>query len=159
MIQILTLQIICANILAYISDHFQQFLNLRNANTSFSPSDNFKYDYLSFNERHFIADFTEIGFSYLNNASDTNTNYTNSYTTSLATKHVPIKMCSKREVKFEAKQFLKTRIQKKMKLGDQILRKLKKNKSENNFDSYKKLHDKHKADITDNREKMKKLWS
>ena len=120
-------QIICGNILTQISDHFPQFLILRNSNISYTHSDTFKYDYSAFNETNFIRDFDDIDKTYINEVSDANANYDKflNDVTTLVSNHVPIKKFSKREVKFKTKPWINPGIQKMMKIRDQMLRKFK----------------------------------
>ena len=166
-------QIICGNILTQISDHFPQFLILRNSNISYTHSDTFKYDYSAFNETNFIRDFDDIDKTYINEVSDANANYDKflNDVTTLVSNHVPIKKFSKREVKFKTKPWINPGIQKMMKIRDQMLRKFKRTKSRNTLTVYKKFRNRVANELkksrinyfqnyfTENSQNMKKLWS
>ena len=96
--KIVDAQIICGNIITYISDHFPQLLILRNAKISLLQRHSLKYDYSSFSERNFFEDFNKMNFNYINDESDTDTNYGKflSDLTSLVSKHVPSRTITRR---------------------------------------------------------------
>ena len=124
--------IICGNILTHISEHFPQFLILRNANICYNHPDTFTYHYSLLNERNFIDDFKKISFNYLNSVSDVDSNYNKIFddVTSLVSRHIPNKKCSKRELKNKSKPWINTVIKKMMKIRDRLLRKWKHSKAE-----------------------------
>ena len=85
--------------------------------------------------------FNEMSFSYINDASDIDTNYGKflSDLISLVNKHVPSRMVTKRELKFKSKPWIKCKIQKMITIRDRFLRKFNQDKSENNLVVYKKF--------------------
>ena len=48
-----------------ITDHFPQFLILKNTHVSHNKFESFKYDYSKFKEEEFVDDFNQIDFTYL----------------------------------------------------------------------------------------------
>ena len=90
--------------------------------------------------------------------------------TSLVSKHIPNKMCSKRELKYRSKPWINSRIKKMMKVRDRLLRKWRYSKSEHAFNLYKRFRNrvanefkKSKKSYFENYFKqnkytMKKLW-
>ena len=166
-------QLICGNITTHISDHFPQFLILKNAKIPRLQTRTLKYDYSSINERNFLKDFNKLSLNYINDASDIDTNYDKflSDLTLLVNKHVPSRMITKRELKFKSKPWINYRIQKMIKLRDRFLRRLAHNKSENNLLIYKKFRNRVANELKAARKKyfqnyfeengknMKKIWT
>ena len=60
--------IVSGNILMQITDHFPQFMVLKNTHVSHSKSESLKYDYSKFVEDAFLEDFNQIDFNYLENS-------------------------------------------------------------------------------------------
>ena len=68
--------IVSGNILMQITDHFPQFMILKNTHVSHNNSESFKYDYSRFKEDKFLDDFNQIDFTYLeNNDLDVNNKF------------------------------------------------------------------------------------
>ena len=165
-------KIICGNILTNISEHFPQFLILRNANICYNYQDTFMYDYSRFNESNFINDFNNIDFNYLDSGSDVDFNYNKFLddVTSLVSKHMPNKKCSKRELKYRSKPWINSRIKKMMKVRDRLLRKWRYSNSESAFNLYKRFRNRVTNELkkskesyfqnyfAENKYNMKKLW-
>ena len=163
----------CGNILTQISDHFPQFLFLKSAKLSCTKPKILKYDYSRFDERKFVEDFEKIDLTYLNCSSDAETNYNKFLedVTFLVEKHVPIKKCTKREIKLRTKPWITSKIQKMMRIRARILKKTKKDRSKTNHDLYKKFRNRvayelkkslvnyFRSYFSINSQNMKKLWS
>ena len=110
---------------------------MENANTSHKKLELFIRDYSYFNQRNILNDLTRLDSTYFNNDSDINYIYDKSLEdiTTLAEKHVSIIKCTKKE----SKPWNNNRIPKKMKVRDQLLRKMKRDRNETNTQIYKKL--------------------
>ena len=165
-------EITCGNILTQISDHFPQFLILKNANMEYNRSVTYKHDYSSFDERSFISDFNKLELSYIDIDTDINGNY-NKFSQDiniLVEKHVPVKKCTKKESKIKAKPWINSRIQKMMRIRDDMFRKMKRNRSDSNLQLYRKFRNRVTNEIkksklnyfhdyfSTNCQNMKKLW-
>ena len=61
--------------------------------------------------------------------------------------HVPIKRCTKKESKFKPKPCINTKIKKMKRILDSILRKSKRNRSDNNLELYRKFRNRVKVEI------------
>ena len=162
------------NILMQITDHFPQFMILKNTHVSHSKSESFKYDYSRFKEDSFVEDFNQIDFSYLEN-SDLNVN--NKFDrflkdlNTLTNKHAPIKRRSRKEMKLKDKPWINNRMLKMMRIRDRILQKLKKQQTPDNLKLYKKFRNRVSNELKEskacyfhnyfstNSQNMKKLWS
>ena len=82
------------NILMQITDHFPQFVILKNAQSNHNKLVSFKCDYATFKENEFHDEFNQIDFTYLeNNTIDVNRKFDRFLKdlTSLTNKHAPIK--------------------------------------------------------------------
>ena len=112
------------NILMQITDHFPQFLILKNACASHSKSESFKYDYSKFVEQKYLDDFNQINFSYL---EDNNINVNNKFDkflkdiSNLTNLHAPIKKRSIKEIKLKDKPWINKRILKMMRIRNKFL--------------------------------------
>ena len=51
-----------------ITDHFPQFMILKNSHVTYSKSELLIYDYSRFNKDAFLVDFNKIDVSYLENS-------------------------------------------------------------------------------------------
>ena len=111
-----------------ISDHFPQFLILKNTQVSLNKLESFKYDYSSFKEDKFLDDFNQIDFTYLENSDlDVNNRFGRFLKdlNTLTNKHAPIKRWIRKEMKLNDKPWLDNRIQKMMRIRDKFFRKRK----------------------------------
>ena len=126
------------NILTHISDQFPQFLIVDNTNISYKELELLKSDYSSFNEKNFLNDFIKMDFNYIYNATDVDYAYNKFLddVTSLVEKHVPTRIYTKKELKLKSKPWINRRIQKMMRICDQLLRKMKKNRCEDTTKLY-----------------------
>ena len=125
-----------------ITDHFPQFMVLKNTHVSHSKSESLKYDYSKFVEDAFLEDFNQIDFNYLEN-SDLHINskfdrFLKDLNT-LTNKHAPIKRLSRKERKLKDKPWINKRILKMMRIQDRILQKLRKQQNPDNLNLYKKF--------------------
>ena len=166
-------KITCGNILTHISDHFPQFAIVENANISYKELEILKSDYSSFNEKNFLSDFSAMDFNYVYNSIDVDCVYNKFLDdiTSLVEKHVPTKRCTKKELKLKAKPWINKRIQKMMRIRNQLLRKMKKSKCEDTIKLYKSFRNRVANEIKDskldyyqnffkaNGKNMKKVWT
>ena len=134
-------EIISGNILAQISYHLPQFLILKNADMHHTKSVEFKYDYSSFCERAFLEDFNCMDFSYIDSSTKIEINLNKFFEeiNLLIERHVPVKECNKKELKFKLKPWISYRIQRMMKIRDRLLRKMRKDRSRYNCEAYKKV--------------------
>ena len=71
--------ITCGNILMQITDHFPQFMILKNSHVTYSKSELLIYDYSRFNKDAFLEDFNKIDVSYLENSDLDVTNKCNRF--------------------------------------------------------------------------------
>ena len=55
----------CGNILTQISDHFPQFLVMKNSKIVYNKTVSFKHDFSKLNEQNFIDDFNNQDLSFL----------------------------------------------------------------------------------------------
>ena len=85
--------IVSGNILTQTSDHLPQFLILQNENVTQNKTAVFKSDYSNFNGVHFVHDFNQMDFGYLNESSNIDSNYDRFLKDimSLIEQHVPTK--------------------------------------------------------------------
>ena len=117
--------IVSGNILMQITDHFPQFMILKNNHVSHNNSESFKYDYSSFKEDKFLDDFNQIGFTYSeNNDLDVNNKFDTFLKdlNTLTNQHAPIKRRSRKEMKLKDKPWINNRIREKMmRIRDRIL--------------------------------------
>ena len=118
-----------------------QFLILLNVNVTQNNVAVLKSDYSNFNEINFVHDFNEIDFWYLNESSNIDSKYDQFLNdiVSLVDQHVPTKKFSKKDSKFWIKPWITNRIQRMMKLRDNILQRMKKKRSTSIVDFYKSL--------------------
>ena len=167
-------KIICGNILTQISDHYPQFLILRNTKIFQHKSIVMKYDYSNFNQDEFIDDFQQMDFSYLESSkpnAELNYNRFLNDITELVNKNAPIIKCTKGEIKLRNKPWISKPILKMMRLRDRIHKQLRIDKSDDTLSLYKKFRNrvtyelrKSKIDyfqnyFSCNTNNMKKLWS
>ena len=134
--------IVSGNILMQITDHFPQFMILKNTHVSHNNSESFKYDYSRFKEDKFLDDFNQIDFTYLENSDlDVNNKFDRFLKdlNTLTNQHAPIKRRSRKEMKLKDKPWINNRILKMMRIRDRILQKMKKQQTPDNVKLYKKF--------------------
>ena len=166
--------VISGNIVMQISDHFPQFLILKNTQVSHNKLESFKYDYSRFKEDKFLDDFNQIDFTYLENSDlDVNNKFDRFLKdlNTLTNKHAEIKRWSRKEMKLKDKPWISDRIQKMMRIRDKILQKMKKQQTPDNLNLYKKFRNRVSNELKESKERyfhnyfsvnsqnMKKLWS
>ena len=130
------------NILMQITDHFPQFLILKNTQVCHNKSESFKYDYSKFKDDKFLEAFNQIDFTYLENMDLDVNKKIDRFLKNLSTltnKHAPIKKRSRKEIKLKDKPWINSRIQKMMRIRHRALLKLKKNATDDNLNLYKKF--------------------
>ena len=157
-----------------ITDHFPQFMILKNTHVSHNNSESFKYDYSSFKEDKFLDDFNQIDFTYLeNNDLDVNNKFDTFLKdlNTLANQHAPIKRRSRKKMKLKDKPWINNRILKMMRIRDRILQKMKKQPTPDNVKLYKKFRNRVSNELKEskaqyfhtyfsiNSQNMKQLWS
>ena len=162
------------NILMQITDHFPQFMVLKNTHINHGKSESFKYDYSSFEEDKFLEDFNQIDFTYLENSDfDVNNKFDRFLKdlNTLTNKHAPIKRRSRKEMKLKDKPWINKRILKMMSIRDRILQKLKKQQTPDDLKLYKKFRNRVSNELKEskaryfhnyfsiNSQNMKKMWS
>ena len=84
-----------------ISDHFPQFLIVKNTQVGHDKSESFKYDYSTFKEDKFLDDFNHIEFTDLENSDlDVNKKFDRFLKdlNTLTNQHAPIKRRSRKEM-------------------------------------------------------------
>ena len=121
--------ITCGNILMQITDHFPQFMVLKNSHVTYSKSELFIYDYSRFNKDAFLEDFNQVDVSYLENSDLDVNNKCSRFLhdlNSFISKHEPSRKRSRKEMKLKDKPWINNRILKMMRIRDRILQKLKK---------------------------------
>ena len=166
--------IVTGNLLMQITDHFPQFMILKNTHVSHNKSESLKYDYSKFVEDAFLEDFNQIDFNYLENSDlDINSKFDRFLKdlNTLTSKHAPIKRLSRKEKKLKDKPWINKRILKMMRIRDRILQKLKKQQNPDNLNLYKKFRNRVSNELKEskaryfynyfstNSQNMKKLWS
>ena len=163
-----------SNILMQITDHFPQFMILKNTHVSHNESESLKYDYSKFVEDAFLEDFNQIDFNYLENSdSDINSKFDRFLKdlNTLTNKHAPIKKLSRKEKKLKDKPWMNKRILKMMRIRDRISQKLKKQQNPDILNLYKKFRNHVSNELKEskaryfhnyfstNSRNMEKLWS
>ena len=124
---------ISGNILTQITDHFPQFLIVKHAGITYKNLSYFQHDFSHFNEENLLNDFANLDISYLNDsASDVNSKFNRllSSLDELVKTHAPLRKLTKKDTKFRNKPWINGKIQKMMRIRDQILKKLKKNNNQ-----------------------------
>ncbi len=162
------------NILTQIADHFPQFLIVEKAGITNKSTSYFQHDYSNFNKERFLADFSNLNFDYLN---DDQTNVNTKFNRFLATlddiikTHVPLKKLTKKDLKLRNKPWINSRIQKMMRLRDNILKKIRKKPDASQRLLYKKFRNRIAIELKnsktnyfqnyfhENSKNMKLLWT
>ena len=115
--------------LSQISDHFPQFLVIKNTTVDDRHCTLFQHDYSKFAESSFINDFTGLSWNVLN---ETNLNINSRFDTlyekvhETAIKHVPLKKVTSKQLKLRSKPWIDSHIQKLIKHRDRLLHKFRK---------------------------------
>ena len=112
--------------MSQISDHFPQFLVIKNTTVDYRHCTLFQHDYSKFAESSFVNDFTGLSWNFLN---DTNLNINIKFDTlyekahETAIKHLPLKKVTPKQLKLRSKPWIDSHIQKHR---DRLLHKLRK---------------------------------
>ena len=163
------------NLLTKFSDHFPQFLVVKNAAVDQKNCYLLQYDYSNFSENLFLDDFKKLSWEDIVDNQNSNINvkfgrfYEEVYSTAIH--HAPLKKVNKKQLKLQSKPWVTLHIQKLIKHRDKLLRKLKKSNSEDTEELYKKFRNrvvvsengKSKINYFDtyfqaNKSNMKNLW-
>ena len=113
------------SLLSQISDHFPQFLVIKNTTVDYKHCTLFQHDYFRFAESSFINDFTGLSWNFLN---ETNLNINSKFDTlyekahETAIKHVPLKKVTPKQLNLRSKPWIDSHIQKLIKHWDRLLR-------------------------------------
>ena len=165
---------ISGNILTQITDNFPQFLIVKHAGITYKNLSYFQHDFSHFNEENILNYFANLDLSYLNDSAlDVNSRFNRllSSLDELVKTHAPLRKLTKKDIKFRNKPWINGKIQKMMRIRDQILKKLKKNNNQALIDLYKKFRNMVSVSLNEskasyffnyfqkNRNNMKQLWS
>ena len=165
---------VSGNILSQISDHFPQFLIMKNIAMDYRKVALFQHDYSKFSEERFLDDFKKLSWEDLYD-ENLNINYKFekfvdrvNYTVQ---EHAPLKKVNKKQLKLRSKPWVTPYIQNLIKHRDKLLRKLQKSHSAVTENLYKKFRNrvvnenrKSKIQYYDsyfqqNKANMKNLWT
>ena len=157
-----------------ITDHFPQFMILKNSHVTYSKSELFIYDYSRFNKDEFLEDFNQVDVSYLENSDLDVNNKCSRFLqdlNSLLSRHAPSRKRSRKEMKLKDKPWINNRILKMMRIQDKILQKLKKQQTPDNLQLNKKFRNRVSNELKESKaryyhnyfptssQNMKKMWS
>ena len=152
------LDTLSGNLLSQISDHFPQFLIIKNVTVDYRNCSLFQYDYSKFSEQFFINDFKELLWEDINDVNlNLNGKFDNFYKKVHTTviQHIPLKKVNQKQLKLRAKPWVNPHIQKLINYRDKLLRKLRKSHSKNTEELYKKFRNRV---VRENRTSKKKYF-
>ena len=121
------LDTLSGDLLSQISDHFPQFLIIKNVTVDYRNCSLFQYDYSKFNEQSFINDFKELLWEDINDVNlNLNGKFDNFYEKvhTTVSQHVPLKKVNQKQLKLRAKPWVNPHIQKLINYRDKLLRKI-----------------------------------
>ena len=162
------------NILTQITDHFPQFLIVRHACIPYKSLSYFQHDFSNLNEGKVLNDFASLDLSFLNDSAlDVNAKFNRllSSLDKLVKTHAPLKKLTKSDIKFRNKPWINGKIQKMMRIRDNLLKKIKKNKDQSLMDLHKQFRNRVTVALREsktsyfynyfqkNSNNMKQLWS
>ena len=130
------------SLLSQISDHFPQFLVIKNTTVVYRHCTLFHDDYSKFAGSSFINDFTGLSWDFLN---ETDLNINSKFDTlyekvhETAIKHVPLKKVTLKQLKLRSKPWIDSHIQKPIKHWDRLLHKFRKTHCNTTEELYKKF--------------------
>ena len=130
------------NVLSLISDHLPQFCIIDDCKFDYKSSSYLSYDYSQFDANKFLADYAEIGTSFLANQNINLDGKFDNFLLSLhclIDKHCPQKKLTKRRLELKNKPWIKMRIQRMMKIRDRLFQKFKSTKSTFDLKAFKKF--------------------
>ena len=128
--------------MSQISDHFPQFLVIKNTTDDYRHCTLPQHDYSKVAESSFINDFTALSWDFLN---ETNLNINSKFDTlyekvhETAIKHVPLKKVTPKQLKLRSKPWIDSHIQKLIKHWDRLLHKLRKTHCNTTEELYEKF--------------------
>ena len=134
--------IFAGNILSQISDHLPQSAILSENAPDFKTSSYFAYDYKTFDEAKFLADYKELDTSFLDDKSQHLNVKFNTFLLNLhdlINKHCPKKKLNKQALKLKTKPWINFRIKRMMKIRDALFRQFKSTKSPIDLKAYKQF--------------------
>ena len=134
--------IFAGNILSQISDHLPQFAILSENAPDFKTSSYFAYDYKTFDEAKFLADYKELDISFLDDESQHLNVKFNTFLLNLhdlINKHCPKKKLNKQALKLKTKPWINFRIKRMMKIRDALFQQFKSTKSPIDLKAYKQF--------------------
>ena len=133
---------ISGSLLSQMSDHFPQFLVIKNTTVDYRHCTLFQHDYPKFAESSFINDCTGLSWDFLN---ETNLNINSKFDTlyekvhETAIKHVPLKKVTPKQLKLRSKPWIDSYLHKLIKHWDRLLHKLRKTHCNTTEELYKKF--------------------
>ena len=133
---------VSGNLLGQISDHFPQFLIIKNASVDYRNCSLFQHDYSKFNDQSFLEDFKKLSWDDIDrNNLDINNKFKKFYEKVHHTviEHAPLRKVTPKQLKLRSKPWINTYIQKLIKQRDILLRKLRKSHSRDTEELYKKF--------------------
>ena len=157
-----------------ITDHFPQFLIVWHACIPYKSLSYFQHDFSNLNEGKVLNDFASLNLSFLNDSAlDVNAKFNRllSSLEKLVKTHAPLKKLAKSDIKFRNKPWINGKIQKMMRIRDNLLKKIKKNKDQSLIDLYKQFRNRVTVTLREsktsyfynyfqkNSNNMKQLWS
>ena len=133
---------VSGNILSQITDHFPQFLIIKNIAMDYRKVALFQHDYSKFSEERFLDDFKKLSLEDLYD-ENLNINYKFdkffdrvNYTVQ---EHVPLKKVNRKQLKLRSRPWVTPYIQNLIKHRDKLLRKLRKSHTVVTENLYKKF--------------------
>ena len=160
--------------MSQVADHIPQFLIVKRAGIINKTLSYYKHDYSRFDEENFIADFNNLNLDYLYDDQTGVNEKFNRFLNNLddvVKKSAPLKTLTKRDIKFQNKPWVNSRIQKMMRHRDNILRSIRKKPDGAKCLMYKKLRNRVVIELKEsktnyfhnyfnnNSKNMKLLWS
>ncbi len=118
---------ISGNIMTQITDHFPQFLIVKHTGITYRNLSYYQHDFSKLNEENLLNEFANLDLSYLNDSTvDVNAKFNRllSSLDEVVKTHAPLKKLTKRDIKFRNKPWINGKIQKMMRIRDQLLKRL-----------------------------------
>ena len=133
---------ISGSILTQVTDHFPQFLILKQAGVCYKTLQYYQHDFSRFNAGDLLSTFKNLDLAFLKDKSldvDAKFNRFLSILDELVKTHAPLIKLSRRDIKFRNKPWISGKIQEMMRLIDRLLRNLAKSNDQSHKDLYKNL--------------------
>ena len=144
--------------MSQISDHFPQFLVIKNTTVDYRHCTLCQHDYSKFAESSSVNDFTGLSWDFLN---ETNLNINSKFDTlyekvhETTIKHVPLKKVTPKQLKLRSNPWIDFHIQKLIKHRDRLLHKLRKTHCNTTEELYKKFRNRV---VSENRQRKTKYF-